>query len=145
MKAAILFFISIILTAIFSYSLQFFLREDYAMLTLKTMLIPCFTWTVLIIAAYKDFTVSRFLEYASIAGLVCVSGSAILVPCGIYNFLSIKPDINYSVVSVLLSVMIMSILFYVLLLRNQFSIRWWWAYNILICINMTIFYLAAGK
>jgi len=36
-------------------------------------------------------------------------------------------------------------LFYVLPRRNNFSLNWWWAYNILICINMAIFYFVAGK
>lgn len=143
MKAIILFLLSILLTAIFSYSLQAFLKKDYVTLTLQTMLIPCFTWIVLIISASQKFKAERFIDYCTIAGLVCLVGSAVLVPGGVYNFTAAKPDINYSIINVLACVFIMSILFYVLLRRNNFSINWWWAYNILICINMGIFYFVA--
>lgn len=143
MKVIILFLLSILLTAVFSYSLQVFLKQDYVTLTLQTLLIPCFTWAVLIISASQKFKADRFVEYCNIAGFVCVVGSAVLVPGGVYNFMAAKPDINYSIINVLLSVFIMSILFYVLLRRNMFSIHWWWAYNILICINMAIFYFVA--
>ena len=145
MKAIILFLLSVALTSVFSYSLQVFLKQDYVTLTLQTMLIPCFTWTVLILSAAKKFTAKKFLDYCIIAGLVCTAGSAVLVPVGVYNFTSIKPDINYSIVSVVVCVIIMCILFYVLLRRNNFSLNWWWAYNILICINMAIFYFFAGN
>ena len=143
MKGIILFILSILLTAVFSYSLQVFLKEDYVTLTLNTMLIPCFTWTALIIISYLKLERERLIEYITIAGLVCATGSAILVPAGVYNFLAAKPDIDYSIISVLACVLAMSILFFVLLRRNNFSLNWWWAYNILICINMAIFYLVA--
>lgn len=83
------------------------------------------------------------MDYCTRAGFVCLAGSAILVPAGVYNFTAAKPDINYSIINVLACVFIMSVLFYVLLRRNEFSIKWWWAYNILICINMGIFYFVA--
>jgi len=145
MKIIILFLLSILLTSIFSYSLQVFLNEDYVTLTLQTMLIPCFTWTVLIISASQKFKTERFIDYCTIAGVVCLTGSAVLVPSGVYNFIAVKPDINYSIINVLVCVCIMSILFYALLRRNGYSIKWWWAYNILICINMGIFYWVAGR
>ena len=143
MRVIILFLLSILLTAVFSYSLQVFLKEDYVTLTLQTMLIPCFTWLVLIISASQRFKANRFIDYCTIAGFVCLIGSAVLVPGGVYNFTAAKPDINYSIINVLACVFIMSILFYLLLRRNDFSIKWWWAYNILICINMGIFYFVA--
>jgi len=145
MRAITLFILSIALTAIFSYSLNVFLKEDYTTLTLKTMLVPCFTWTVLILFAYAKLQYVRFTNYALIATIVCVSGSAILVPCGIYNFMATKPDIILSIISVLASVIVMSALFYVLLTKNGYSQKWWWAYNILICINMTLFYFISGS
>lgn len=140
MKIIILFLLSILLTAVFSYSLQVFLKEDYVTLTLQTMLIPCFTWTVLLISASQRFNANRLIEYCTIAGSVCLAGSAVLVPGGVYNFMATNPEINISIINVLLCVFVMSILFYVLLKRNGFSIKWWWAYNILICLNMAIFY-----
>ena len=143
MRVIILFLLSILLTAVFSYSLQVFLKQDYVTLTLQTMLIPCFTWLVLIISASQKFKAERFIDYCTIAGLVCLVGSAVLVPSGVYNFTAVKPDINYSAINVLVCVFIMSILFYLLLRRNEFSIKWWWAYNILICVNMGIFYFVA--
>ena len=143
MRVIILFLLSILLTAVFSYSLQVFLKQDYVTLTLQTMLIPCFTWLVLIISASQKFKAERFIDYCTIAGLVCLVGSAVLVPSGVYNFTAVKPDINYSVINVLVCVFIMSILFYLLLRKYEFSIKWWWAYNILICVNMGIFYFVA--
>ena len=143
MRVIILFLLSILLTAVFSYSLQVFLKQDYVTLTLQTMLIPCFTWLVLIISASQKFKAERFIDYCTIAGLVCLVGSAVLVPSGVYNFTAVKPDINYSAINVLVCVFIMSILFYLLLRKNEFSIKWWWAYNILICVNMGIFYFVA--
>ena len=143
MRVIILFLLSILLTAVFSYSLQVFLKQDYVTLTLQTMLIPCFTWLVLIISASQKFKAERFIDYCTIAGLVCLVGSAVLVPSGVYNFTAVKPDINYSAINVLVCVFIMSILFYLLLRKYEFSIKWWWAYNILICVNMGIFYFVA--
>jgi hypothetical protein len=108
------------------------------------MLIPCFTWLILIFSASQKFRAGRFIDYCTIAGFVCLAGSAVLLPAGVYNFTAAKPDINYSIINVLVCVLIMSLLFYILLRRNEFSIRWWWAYNVLICINMAIFYLVTG-
>lgn len=138
-----LFIISILLTAVFSYSLAAFLRIGFISLTLKGMLIPCFTWSVLIIAAYQKMNRERFIDYLIIAATVCAIGSAVLVPGGVYNFISLQPVVKWSVVNVLVSVFVMSLLFYFLLRRKNFSLKWWWAFNILICINMTIFYFAA--
>ena len=143
MKVILLFILSVLLTAIFSYSLQVFLEEDYITLTFKTMLVPCFTWLVLLVAAFRSFNQKRFQEYGRVAGWVCVVGSAALIPAGIYNFISLTPDVAYSVANVLVCVLIMSVLFYVLLRRYAFSIKWWWAYNALICVNMSIFYFVA--
>ena len=145
LKVFLLFFISIILTAIFSYSLKTFLSLDYVALTIKTIIVPCFTWTILLLTAYKKLDGKEFLNYSLIAGVVCAIGSALLVPVGIYNFIEVKPNVNYSIASVLISVCCMSFLFFVLLRRNNFSLQWWWAYNILICTNMTIFYFVAIK
>jgi hypothetical protein len=143
MKAIVLFLLSIMLTAVFSYSLEIFLKEDFISLTLQTMLVPCFTWSMLLLAALQKFTKERFVAYFTLAGLVCAVGSAVLVPGGVYNFMVTNPAAIVSVINVLASVVIMSGLFYVLLRRNNFSIKWWWAYNILICINMTLFYFVA--
>lgn len=143
MKAIILFLLSILVTALFSYSLQVFLKQDYVTLTLQTLLIPCFTWIVLIISASQKFKAERFIDYCTIAGLVCLVGSAVLMPAGVYNLTAIHPDINFSIINVLVCVFIMSLLFYLLLRKNEFSLKWWWAYNILICINMGIFYWVA--
>ena len=142
-KVIVLFIASIVLTAVFSYSLQFYLHENFVVLTLKTMLIPCFTWSILMAFAYKLLTKTERLQYLLVAGWVCAIGSAVLVPGGIYNFAVAQPHIEVSVVNVLLCVVVMSVLFYWLLQKKGFSLKWWWAYNVLICVNMTIFYFAA--
>ncbi|MEI9811126.1 MAG: hypothetical protein WDO16_26380 [Bacteroidota bacterium] len=142
-KIIVLFCTSIVLTAIFSYSLNIFLKEDFITLTLKTMLIPCFTWSILLLLAWRQLPPVKRSQYFVIAGWICAIGSLVLVPGGIYNFISPAPAIQYSVINVLLCVAVMSFLFYILLKKNNFSSRWWWAFNILICINMSLFYLSA--
>jgi hypothetical protein len=141
-KGVLLFVWAILLTAVFSYSLNVFLKEDFITLTLKTMLIPCFTWTMLLLLAWRQLPVAKRSAYFLNAGWVCAIGSAALVPGGIYNFSAGSPNITYSVINVLLCVVLMSVLFYFLLKKNNFSLRWWWAFNILICVNMTLFYLS---
>ena len=141
-KIILLFLASILLTAVFSYSLNVFLKEDIVTLTLKTMLIPCFTWSMLMLLAWVKLKGERRYEYLYIAGYVCAIGSAALVPSGLYNFIATDPDVRVSVISVLVCVAIMSISFYILLRKKNFSSFWLWAYNILIVINMTFFYLS---
>ena len=138
----LLFIASVLLTAVFSYSLKIFLKENFTVLTLKTLLIPCFTWSILLITAIIKLRPARRLQYFTIAGWVCSIGSAVLVPAGIYNFLVDTPIVWISVASVIICVITMSILFYLLLKKAGFSIKWWIAYNVLICINMTLFYLS---
>ncbi|MES2774919.1 MAG: hypothetical protein V4722_12080 [Bacteroidota bacterium] len=141
-KVVLLFLASILLTAVFSYSLKIFLKENFTVLTLKTMLIPCFTWSILLGTAFKKLSTERRLRYFTIAGWVCAIGSATLVPAGIYNFLVDQPNVWVSVASVISCVVIMSILFYTMLKKAGFSFKWWVAYNVLICINMSLFYLS---
>ena len=123
-KIIVLFIAAILLTAVFSYSLQVFLQEDWIRLTLTTMLIPCFTWSILLLISYKKLTMQKCLKYFVIAGWVCVIGSAVLVPAGIYNFMVNSPDVKISVISVLFCVVLMSVLFFVLLKKNKFSSKW---------------------
>ena len=142
-KVIALFFASVLLTAVFSYSLKVFLKEDFIILTLKTMLIPCFTWTVLLATAYYILPQEQKLNYFTVTGWVCMIGSAMLIPGGIYNFLQENPLIEISVGSVIFCVITMSLLFYILLPKHVLSIKWWWAFNVLICVNMLMFYLSA--
>lgn|GEM_PF-889789 len=142
-KTFLLFFASILLTAVFSYSLNVFLKEDFITLTLKTMLIPCFTWSCLLLLASVKLTGAMRQQYFHIASLVCAWGSVALVPGGLYNFIALNPDVRWSVLSVIVCVLLMSVLFYSWLKRNNFSLFWWWAYNALVVVNMGLFYLAA--
>jgi hypothetical protein len=141
-RAAMYFLASVLLTAIFSYSLQKFLDESFTMLSLKTVLIPCFTWTILLISSYASMQREQWWRYVVISGWICMIGSAMLVPCGVYNFIAVMPDIRLSVISVAASVVLMSLLYYRNLPAAGVSLSWWWAFNILICINMTLFYLS---
>ena len=142
-KIIALFTASVLLTAVFSYSLQKFLPGSFVIFSLKTMLIPCFTWSVLLITAYYRLPKEERMKYFLIAGWVCAAGSAALVPAGIYNFVSARPDVQVSVTSVLLCVILMSFIFYILLSKEKISLRWWFTFNVLIGINMALFYLAA--
>lgn len=143
MKTILLFIASVLLTAVFSYSLNVFLKEDFITLTLKTMLIPCFTWSGLLIFAWIKLKGEKRRRYFFIASLVCAWGSAALVPGGLYNFMATNPDVKWSVVSVLICVLLMSVLFYSWLKQNGFPLFWWWAYNVLIVVNMGLFCLSA--
>ena len=143
MKKAITYFLaSALFTAIFSYSLNAFLKESLTVLTLKTMLIPCFTWSILLISAYFLLPEEKKTAYFVLAGMVCMIGSAVLVPAGIYNFITAAPVIEISVVSVFMCVLLMSFFFYIFLKKAEISLNWWLAFNVLIFINMTLFYLA---
>ncbi len=142
-KIIALFAASVLLTAVFSYSLQTFVPGSFMVFSLKTMLIPCFTWSILLITAYYRLAQQQRLKYFLIAGWVCASGSAAVVPAGIYNFVSARPDVQVSVTSVLICVVLMSFLFYILLSKEKISLHWWFGFNVLIGINMGLFYLAA--
>jgi hypothetical protein len=142
-KIVLLYIASILLTAVFSYSLNVFMHETLLWLTIKTMLIPCFTWSMLMLLAWNRLKGERRMQYLTIAAWVCAIGSAALVPGGIYNFSAKYPDVNWSLFSVIFCVVLMSVLFYIWLKAARFSPWWWTAYNILIITNMTIFYLAA--
>ena len=142
-KIITLFAASVLLTAVFSYSLQEFVAGSFIIFSLKTMLIPCFTWSILLISAYYYLPAQQRMKYFLIAGWVCAAGSAVLVPAGIYNFISAHPDLQVSVTSVLICVVLMSFLFYLLLTKEKISLKWWFGFNVLIVINMVLFYLAA--
>jgi hypothetical protein len=142
MKTIFLFIASVLLTAVFSYSLNIFLKEDFITLTLKTMLIPCFTWSGLLIFAWVKLKGETRRRYFYIASGVCALGSAALVPGGLYNFIATDPDVKWSVASVIICVLLMSGLFYSWLKNNNFSLSWWLAYNVLIVVNMGLFYLS---
>lgn len=111
-KICLLFLAAVLLTAVFSYSLNFYLQENWQWLTLKTMLIPCFTWSMLMLMAWMKLKGERKWQYLTISGWVCAIGSAALVPGGIYNFLADSPDIQWSVINVLVCVGLMSALFF---------------------------------
>ena len=143
-KVIALFVASVLLTAVFSYSLQKFVPGSFVIFSLKTMLIPCFTWSILLITAYYHLQQEERIKYFLIAGWVCAAGSATLLPAGIYNFVRARPDLEVSVTSVLICVVLMSFLFYVLLSKEKISLRWWFGFNVLIGINMGLFYLAAA-
>lgn len=145
LKLVLLYATSVLLTGIFSYSLQSFMQDGLIMFSLKTMLIPCFTWIILIISGYIKIRKEKRLGFLQLTGFVCAWGSAVLVPAGIYNFLASDPEIMISVTSVFASVLLMSVMFYKLLPSYGMNRSWWWAFNILICINMTLFYLAANS
>ena len=141
-KIIALFFTALLLTAVFSYSLKVFLKADFLRLTLKAMMIPCFTWCVLLLVAYVKFPLPKRMQYFTLAAWVCAIGSAVLVPAGLYNFFCSSPDIQVSVISVIVCAVVMSALFFLFLSKANFSLTWWLGFNVLIIINMILFYLA---
>jgi len=77
-KIILLFFAAILLTAVFSYSLNVFLKEDFIRLSLKTMLIPCFTWSILLLLAWRRLPAGKIFHYQCSA--MC-AGNVIIVLC----------------------------------------------------------------
>ena len=71
------------------------------------------------ISAYYYLSAQQRMKYFLIAGLVCAAGSAVLVPAGIYNFISAYHEVQVSVTSVIVCVVLMSFLFYLFLTKEK--------------------------
>ncbi len=136
----ILFVLSFFVTAIFSFSLKaFFADQSWTEVLSKGLLIPCFTWTVLLIASAIYLSGERRLDYWTQLGIVCLIGSIVLLPAAFYNFAAVAPSPIVSVVNVLASVALMFLTLYVRLKARRFISLWAFGWMATIVVNMLLY------
>jgi hypothetical protein len=136
----ILFVLSFFVTAIFSASLKvFFTSQSWREVLMKGIIIPCFTWTVQLILSALYLNKEQRVIYWTELALVCLIGSAALMPAAFYNLLAARPAPAVSVANVLASVALMGTLLYTRLKLRRFKARWAASWLILILINMSLY------
>ncbi len=141
--AIILFALSFLVTALFSASLKiFFDSQSWAEVLLKGLLIPCFTWTALLILSTLAFERERRIIFWTQLGLVCLLGSAALLPAAALNLLLRQPPLLASALNVLFSVALMGVVLYRRLRCHGFSRNWTYGWCGLILLNMSFYLLS---
>lgn len=136
----ILFLLSFLVTAVFSFSLKaFFAGESLTRDLSKGLLIPFFTWTVQLLLSAILLGGKERLFYWTQLGIICLIGSIALLPAGFYNFLVAKPSPLVSIVSVLLCVLIMCVTLYFRLKPQNFSVLWTIGWTATIIVNMSLY------
>ena len=139
-RIVLLFALSFVVTAAFSASLKvFFGRDSWAEVLGKGLLIPCFTWSVQLLLSAVCLRGERRLTYWGQLGVVCLIGSAALLPAAVYNLLAARPHAAVSVVSVLASVALMAASLYFRLKRRGFNGMWVAGWVLLIVVNMSLY------
>ncbi|HEY9286285.1 MAG TPA: hypothetical protein VIP46_22730 [Pyrinomonadaceae bacterium] len=139
-KIAALFALSFVVTAAFSASLKvFFAGESWGVVLAKGLLIPCFTWAVQLALSALYLRGARRLVYWEQLGVVCLAGSAALLPAAAYNFAAASPRPLVSALNVLASVALMGLLLHGRLRPRGFSARWAAGWVALICVNMALY------
>lgn len=139
-RVALLFALSFVVTAAFSASLKvFFTRDSWIEVLGKGLLIPCFTWSVQLILSAAYLRGERRLTYWEQLGVVCLIGSAALLPAAVYNLTVASPRTAVSVVSVLVSVALMASSLYLRLRRRGFNGLWAASWVLLILVNMSLY------
>ena len=139
-RVAALFALSFLVTAIFSASLRvFFPAESWAVVLAKGLLIPCFTWAAQLILSVVWLRGARRVIYWEQLAVVCLVGSAALMPAALYNFAAASPGPFASAANVLASVALMAALFYGRVRRHGFGARWAASWVALICVNMSLY------
>ena len=139
-RVAALFALSFLVTAIFSASLKvFFHAESWGVVLAKGLLIPCFTWAAQLLLSVVYLRGARRLIYWEQLGVVCLVGSAALMPAALYNFAAGAPRPAVSAANVLASVVLMAVLFHRRVRRHGFGARWAASWIALICVNMSLY------
>lgn len=139
-KIAVLFALSFVVTAAFSASLKvFFAEESWAEVLSKGLLIPCFTWAAQLALSFLYLRGARRLVYWEQLGVVCLAGSAALLPAAAYNLAANSPRPLVSALNVLASVALMGALLYARLRPRGFAARWAAGWVALICVNMALY------
>jgi hypothetical protein len=141
MKRVIALFIaSFLVTAVFSSSLKVFFTEvSWSEVLTKGLLIPCFTWSVQLIASFVLLSSERRLVYWTQLGWVCLIGSFALLPAAFYNFASSQPLVMISVANVLASVVLMFAVLGHRLRQRAFHWGWTTSFLLVIVINMSLY------
>lgn len=139
-RIAVLFALSFLVTAIFSASLKvFFAADSWGEVLGKGLLIPCFTWAAQLLLSVAYLRGTRRLIYWEQLGVVCLAGSAALMPAAAYNFAAASPQPLVSAANVLASVALMGAMFYGRVRRHGFGARWAASWIALICLNMSLY------
>jgi hypothetical protein len=135
-----LFIASFLVTAIFSSSLKvFFADVSWNEVLTKGLLIPCFTWSVQLVASFVLLSRDRRLVYWTQLGWVCLIGSFALLPAAFHNFSSSQPLVIISVVNVLSSVVLMFVVLSYRLRHRGFHFGWAFSFLLVIAINMSLY------
>ena len=135
-----LFIASFLITAVFSASLKVFFTEvSWNEVLTKGLLIPCFTWSVQLIASAVLLNSERRLVYWTQLGWVCLIGSFALLPAAFYNFASSQPLVMISVANVLASVVLMFVILSRRLWLRRFHFGWALSFMLVITINMSLY------
>jgi hypothetical protein len=82
---------------------------------------------------------ARRVVYWEQLGVVCLVGSAALLPAALYNFAAAAPHPAASAANVLASVVLMAALFYARVRRHGFGAHWAASWVALICVNMSLY------
>ncbi len=136
----IVFILSFIVTAVFSTSLKvFFANQSWTEVLSKGLLIPCFTWTVLLIVSAIYLPRNRRLDYWTQLGIVCLIGSIALLPAAFYNFIAVEPLSVISIINVLASVSVMCVTLYARLKARNFDSLWAFGWMATIVVNIMIY------
>lgn len=139
-KIAALFALSLVVTAAFSASLTvFFAGEPWGVVLAKGLLIPCFTWAAQLALSAVYLRGARRLVYWEQLGVVCLAGSAALLPAAAYNFTASAPRPSLPALNVVASVALMGLLLYGRLRPRGFAARWALGWVALICVNMALY------
>jgi len=139
-RVIVLFIASFVVTAVFSASLKVFFTEvSWSAVLTKGLLIPCFTWSVQLIASFVLLSSERRLVYWTQLGVVCLVGSFALLPAAFYNFASSQPRVMISVANVLASVVLMFVVLGHRLRQRAFHWGWTMSFVLVIAINMSLY------
>ena len=139
-RVAVLFALSFLVTAIFSASLKtFFPAESWGVVLAKGLLIPCFTWAAQLALSLAYLRGARRVVYWEQLGIVCLAGSAALMPAAVYNYAAASPRPGVSALNVLASVALMGAMFYGRVRAHGFGARWAASWIALILVNMSLY------
>ena len=144
LPTAALFAGGALVTALFSGSLaKLTARASFSEVLLVGMVVPSFTWVQLGASWFALANAAR-RSYWRDLGLVCLVGSAALLPATIANVVMASPPRWFSAANVLLSVAIMASLLVQLSMAKGRSLWWPASWCATITVNMLLFLWASS-
>lgn len=133
-KAVLYFLLSVILTGIFIAS-KFWLYSNVNSMILSGC-IAGGKWLTQIIAAFI-FLKEKKWEFISRIGFVCFVGSLVLFVYYIFNFLPLPVGgFSQFVLSIGLSVLVMTKMYYEVVRTTGISVRWFWGW--ILCLAVAV-------